>query len=75
MYPSLREVCGVRVYCFFLYDDVDFLMRTKYYAIGSRILPTLVVLSENLQKQATVEGVQSTGNSRQKILSHMRVKA
>lgn len=41
MYPSLREVCGVRVYCFFLYDDVDFLMRTKYYAIGSRILPLL----------------------------------
>ncbi|OBV28971.1 hypothetical protein BKN38_01890 [Helicobacter sp. CLO-3] len=38
---SMREVRGVRVYGFFAYDDVEFLLRTKYYAIGSRILARL----------------------------------
>lgn len=39
--PSVREVMGVRVYCFYGYDDVSFLLNSKYYTIGSRILARL----------------------------------
>lgn len=39
--PSVREVMGVRVYCFYGYDDVSFLLNSKYYTIGSRILASL----------------------------------
>ena len=39
--PSVREVSGVSVYCFFAYSDIDFLLKAKYYAIGSRIYATL----------------------------------
>lgn len=39
--PSVREVMGVRVYCFYGYDDVSFLLNSKYYTIGSRILACL----------------------------------
>ena len=39
--PSVREVSGVSVYCFFAYSDIDFLLSAKYYAIGSRIYAAL----------------------------------
>ena len=39
--PSVREVSGVSVYCFFAYSDIDFLLKAKYYAIGSRIYAAL----------------------------------
>lgn len=39
--PSVREVSGVNVYCFFAYSDIDFLLSAKYYAIGSRIYAAL----------------------------------
>lgn len=39
--PSVREVSGVSVYCFFAYSDIDFLLNAKYYAIGSRIYSAL----------------------------------
>lgn len=32
---------GARVYCFYGYDDVSFLLNSKYYTIGSRILARL----------------------------------
>lgn len=39
--PSVREVSGVSVYCFFAYSDIDFLLSAKYYVIGSRIYAAL----------------------------------
>ncbi|MGX3045780.1 phosphoribosyltransferase [Helicobacter sp. T3_23-1056] len=39
--PSVREVNGIRVYCFFAYSDIDFLLKSKYYAIGSKIYSAL----------------------------------
>lgn len=39
--PSVREVRGVSVYCFFAYSDIDFLLSAKYYVIGSRIYAAL----------------------------------
>lgn len=39
--PSVREASGVSVYCFFAYSDIDFLLKAKYYAIGSRIYAAL----------------------------------
>ena len=39
--PSVREVSGVSVYCFFAYSDIDFLLSAKYYAIGSRVYAAL----------------------------------
>lgn len=39
--PSVREVGGVSVYCFFAYSDIDFLLSAKYYVIGSRIYAAL----------------------------------
>lgn len=39
--PSVREVKGIRVYCFFAYSDIDFLLKAKYYAIGSKIYSAL----------------------------------
>ncbi|MGX2970873.1 phosphoribosyltransferase [Helicobacter sp. T3_23-1059] len=41
LYPSVREVKGIRVYCFFAYSDIDFLLKSKYYAIGSKIYSAL----------------------------------
>lgn len=32
---------GVKVYCFYGYDDVSYLLNAKYYTIGSRILACL----------------------------------
>lgn len=56
--PSVREVSGVRVYCFFAYSDIDFLLKAKYYAIGSRIFGILGRLAgEYFFSQEAMKGV------------------
>lgn len=56
--PSVREVSGVRVYCFFAYSDIDFLLKAKYYAIGSRIFGALGRLAgEYFFSQEAMRGV------------------
>ncbi|SQC36256.1 purine/pyrimidine phosphoribosyltransferase [Helicobacter fennelliae] len=39
--PRKRVVSGVTIYTFFAYEDIDFLLSSKYYAIGSRIFTHL----------------------------------
>lgn len=39
--PSSREIDGFKIYTFYHFSDVDFLLRAKYYAIGSRVYRAL----------------------------------
>lgn len=51
--PKIRLVGDIKVYSFYSYEDIAFLLNTKYYAIGSRVFNILakkasVYFSQNL---------------------------
>ncbi len=45
--PRKRIVSNVPIYSFFAYEDVDFLLNAKYYAIGSRIYTALARIASD----------------------------
>ena len=72
--PSVREVSGVSVYCFFAYSDIDFLLKAKYYAIGSRIYAALgkiaggYFFSQKAMREAIKEIIENTAFGEVKLI-------
>lgn len=51
--PKIRSVLDVKIYSFFDYEEIDFLLKSKYHALGSRILKVLANLAANEFKKIT----------------------
>ncbi len=61
--PQKRTIKGIPIYSFFRYDDVDFLLNSKYHIIGSRVISHLAkIASDSFFSQGSYfDGISGVG--------------